>query len=200
VRAVERAAPKDSLSANELDVLQGLRPALSGLDVERILAHGLEAASKVGSASASVILLTRSNGNPLIATTGLTTADAWHDRVGLPPECPEARAVQLSYSYRDEVDANDAFAVRSALVVPITSEEERLGTLALYWRRVQHEATEQELGELQAVARAIGAALTSARGRGWLVRGVEFERGASALWPKRSWAVLTIFAEFRGAS
>jgi GGDEF domain-containing protein len=161
VRAAERAAPKDSLPANELDVLQGLLPAVSALDLERILAHGLEAASQVGSASASVILLTRSSGKPLIATTGLTTADAWHDRLGLPPECPDARAVQLSYSYRDEVNVNDAFAVRSALAVPITSEEERLGTLALYWRRVQHEVTERELSQLQAVARAIGAALTT---------------------------------------
>jgi diguanylate cyclase (GGDEF)-like protein len=129
------------------------------MDLETILARGLEAASQVGNASASVILLARNAEKPLVATLGLTTADSWHDRLGLPPESEKARAVQLAYSYPDEVSVNDAFPLRSGLAVPITSEEERLGTLALYWRRVEHQVTDQELTQLEAVARAIGAAL-----------------------------------------
>jgi hypothetical protein len=158
-QAAERPVPTESLPANELDLLQGLLPAVSALDLETILARGLEAASQVASASASVILLARSTEKPLIATVGLTTADSWHDRLGLPPESGEARAVQLAYSYPDELSANDAFPLRSVLAVPIASEEERLGTLALYWRRAQHQVTEQELSQLEAVARAIGTAL-----------------------------------------
>jgi diguanylate cyclase (GGDEF)-like protein len=158
-RAAGRPAPDESRPANELGLLQELLPAVSALDLETILARGLDAASQVGNASASVILLGRSTEQPLIATLGLTTADAWHERLGLPPESGEARAVQLVYSHPNDVSANDAFALRSGLAVSIASEEERLGTLALYWRRVQHQVTEQELSQLEVVARAIGAAL-----------------------------------------
>jgi GGDEF domain-containing protein len=158
-RAAGLPVPDESLPADELDLLQGLLPAVSALDLETILARGLEAASQIGDASASVILLARSKGEPLIATFGLTSADSWHDRLGLPPESGDARAVQLAYSYPDEVSANDAFAVRSGLAVSVASEKERLGTLALYWRRAQHQVSELELGQLEAVARAIGAAL-----------------------------------------
>ena len=158
-RATGRPAPDESLPANELGLLHGLLSAVSAMDLETILARGLEAASQVGNASASVILLARNAEKPLVATLGLTTADSWHERLGLPPESGEARAVQLAYSYPDDVSANDAFPLRSGLAVPIASQEERLGTLALYWRRVQHQVTENELSQLEAVARAIGAAL-----------------------------------------
>jgi diguanylate cyclase (GGDEF)-like protein len=158
-RAAGRPTRDESLPASELDLLHGLLPAVSALDLETILARGLDAASQVGNASASVILLARSSEKPLIAALGLTTADSWHDRLGLPPESGKARAVRLAYSYPDEVNANDAFPLRSGLAVSIASEEERLGTLALYWRRVEHQATEQELRQLEVVARAIGAAL-----------------------------------------
>jgi GGDEF domain-containing protein len=157
--AAGRPVPEESIQANELRLLQGLLPAASALDIETILARGLEAASQVGKASASLILLARRTEKPLIATLGLTTADSWHDRLGLPPESGEARAVQLAYWYPDEVRANDAFALCCGLAVPITSEEHRLGTLTLYWRRVQHQVTEHELSQLEAVARAIGTAL-----------------------------------------
>jgi GGDEF domain-containing protein len=158
-QAVERPTADKSLPANELALLQGLLPAVSALDLEMILARGLDAASQVGNASASVIVLARRGEKPFIATLGLTTADSWPDRLGLPPESGAARAVRLAYSYPDEVSANDAFPLRSGLALSIASDEERLGTLALYWRRVQHQVTEQELRELEVVARAIGAAL-----------------------------------------
>jgi GGDEF domain-containing protein len=158
-RAAGPSAPDEALAANELGLLQKLLPAVSTLDLETILARGLEAASQVGDASASVILLARSTEEPLIATLGLTSVDSWHDRLGLPPRTGEARAVQLAYSNFDEVSANDAFALCSGLAVPIASKEGRLGTLALYWRRVQHQVSEQELSQLEAIARAIGAAL-----------------------------------------
>jgi GGDEF domain-containing protein len=158
-RAAGRPAPNETQPANELAAMQRLLPAVSALDLETILARGLEAAAEAGGASASMILLARSTEKPLIATFGLTTADSLHDRLGMPPESGEARAVQLAYSYPDGVSANDVFALRSGLAVPIASEEQRFGTLALYWRRVEHRVTEQELARLEAVARAIGTAV-----------------------------------------
>jgi len=131
---------------------------VSALDFESLLARGLEAAAEAGNASASVILLARSGEKPLIATLGLTSADSWHDRLGLPPESGDARAVELAYSYPDDV--NDAFPLRSGLAVPIASKkEERLGTLAVYWRRGRHQVSEQELSHLEVVARALASAL-----------------------------------------
>jgi GGDEF domain-containing protein len=161
-RAAGRSASDESLPANELGLLQELLPAVSALDLETILARGLESALQVEDAAASMILLARGSEKPLIATIGVTSADSWQDRLGLPPESGEARAVELAYSYPDEVSVNDAFPLRSGLAVPIASGEERLGTLALYWRREQHHVTERELSQLEAVARAIGAALRTA--------------------------------------
>ena len=152
-------APDESGPAkSELSLLQTLLPAVSALDFESLLARGLEAAAEAGNASASVILLARSGEKPLIATLGLTSADSWHDRLGLPPESGDARAVELAYSYPDDV--NDAFPLRSGLAVPIASKkEERLGTLAVYWRRGRHQVSEQELSHLEVVARALASAL-----------------------------------------
>ena len=160
-RAGGSPAPDESGPAkSELSLLQTLLPAVSALDFESLLARGLEAAAEAGNASASVILLARSGEKPLIATLGLTSADSWHDRLGLPPESGDARAVELAYSYPDDVSVNDAFPLRSGLAVPIASKkEERLGTLAVYWRRGRHQVSEQELSHLEVVARALASAL-----------------------------------------
>jgi GGDEF domain-containing protein len=160
-RAGGSPAPDESGPAkSELSLLQTLLPAVSALDFESLLTRGLEAAAEAGNASASVILLARSGEKPLIATLGLTSADSWQDRLGLPPESGDARAVELTYSYPDDVSVNDAFPLRSGLAVPIASKtEERLGTLAVYWRRGRHQVSEQELSRLEVVARALASTL-----------------------------------------
>jgi len=153
------ARDESSPAKSELSLLQRLLPAVSALDLETILARGLRDAADAGSASASMILLARSGEKPLITTLGLTSADSWHERLGLPPESVEARAVELTYSYPGDVSAIDAFPLRSGLAVPIASGDERLGTLALYWRRERHQVSEQELSDLEAVARAVASTL-----------------------------------------
>ena len=153
------ARDESSPAKSELSLLQRLLPAVSALDLETILARGLRDAADAGSASASMILLARSGEKPLITTLGLTSADSWHERLGLPPESVEARAVELTYSYPGGVSAIDAFPLRSGLAVPIASGDERLGTLALYWRRERHQVSEQELSDLEAVARAVASTL-----------------------------------------
>ena len=153
------ARDESSPAKSELSLLQRLLPAVSALDLETILARGLRDAADAGSASASMILLARSGETPLITTLGLTSADSWHERLGLPPESAEARAVELTYSYPGGVSAIDAFPLRSGLAVPIASGDERLGTLALYWRRERHQVSEQELSDLEAVARAVASTL-----------------------------------------
>ena len=153
------ARDESSPAKSELSLLQRLLPAVSALDLETILARGLRDAAEAGSASASMILLARSGERPLITTLGLTSADSWYERLGLPPESVEARAVELAYSYPGDVSAIDAFPLRSGLAVPIASGDERLGTLALYWRRERHQVSEQELSDLEAVARAVASTL-----------------------------------------
>jgi GGDEF domain-containing protein len=159
-RPVEPTAPAESsLAKTELRLLHAFLPGVSALDLEMVLARGLEAAAEVGSASAAVIVLPRRAETPLIATFGLTSADSWHDRVGLPPDCGKARAVEFAYSYSESATAWDAFVLRNALAVPIPSGGDKLGTLSIYWRRLQHQVSEQELNHLEAVARALASAL-----------------------------------------
>ena len=149
-------------ATTELRLIHALLPRVSDLDLERVLARGLEAAAEVGNASASAIVLARRKGEkPLVATFGLTSADSWRDQVGLSPDSGQARAVKLTYSYPESAIAWDAFPLRSGIAVPIPSGQDKLGTLAIYWRRLQHDVSELELNHLEAVARAVASALAT---------------------------------------
>lgn len=154
-----RPGPNEPDMKTELQLIHALLPAVSALDLERILARGLEAAAEVANPSAAMVVLALGEKKPLVATFGLTSEESFCEQVGLPPESGEARAVQLAYSYSDNASLRDAFPLRSGLVVPIASGEDRLGTLALYWRRFQRQVSDDELRQLEAVARAMASAL-----------------------------------------
>jgi GGDEF domain-containing protein len=161
-RAFERAKEEAKESQAELRWIRRCSEIGATVELEGVLQGGLEAATRLANAAAAMIVLTRSEAEPLVATFGLSAEESSRELVGLPPESGQARAVTLSYRYtEDEIDF-DEFRLRGGLAVPVSEEGERIGTLAIFWRRVEREASEDELRRLEALARALVAALRNA--------------------------------------
>ena len=110
-----------------------------------------------------MLALPQEEGDPLIATFGLNSEESSRELLGLPPGGEEARAVTLSYRYGEEEAERDEFRLSSGLALPVPdSSGARIGTLGIFWRRVEREVTEEELEQLEGLAAALGPALTNA--------------------------------------
>jgi GGDEF domain-containing protein len=133
------------------------------LDLDEALERALRAVSDLAEADAALIVLRHEDGE-ITASHGLTREESMRDLLGIPPEAGTARAVRLSYLYSADEAANDAFRLAGGLAVPLDSEHgERVGTLAVFWRRADRSVNEQELARFEEVAAAFGPALDHAR-------------------------------------
>jgi diguanylate cyclase (GGDEF)-like protein len=147
----------------ELRWLRHLGDIGGTIDLEGVLKRALDAASRLGNAAAAMIVLVREEEEPLIATLGLSAEESSRELLGLPPEGGQARAVTLSYRYTEDEADYDEFRLRGGLAVPIAGEDgSRAGTLAIFWRRVEREITDEELARLEALTAALSAALENA--------------------------------------
>jgi diguanylate cyclase (GGDEF)-like protein len=110
-----------------------------------------------------MLVLPQERGEPLVATFGLTAEEASRELTGLPPGGGEARAVALTYRYSEEELARDEFRLAGGLAVRVADGDGAgVGTLAVFWRRVEHEVNDDELAGLEGLAAALGPALESA--------------------------------------
>jgi len=102
--------------------------------------------------------------DPIMASFGLSGEESSRDLIGVPPEAGRARAVKLAYLYSAAEAANDEFRLSGGLAVPLADEDgERVGTLAIFWRRSEREVTDDELQRFEELAAAFGPALENAR-------------------------------------
>ena len=106
----------------------------------------------------------RRQGEPITAAFGLSEDESSRELIGLPPDGGRARAVKLSYLYTAEEAANDEFRLSGGLAVPLLGEsEERIGTLAIFWRRVERTLSDSELEQFEELSRVFGPVLENAR-------------------------------------
>jgi diguanylate cyclase (GGDEF)-like protein len=134
------------------------------LDLDESLERALRAVSELAEADAALIVLGEREGEPITASHGLTAEESTRDLLGLPPETRRARAVKLGYLYSADEAVNDAFRLAGGLAVPLSNDEgERVGTLAVFWRRADRSVDEHELGRFEEVAAAFGPTLEHAR-------------------------------------
>jgi GGDEF domain-containing protein len=176
-RALERAheetarAQQESRSAREeservrteLRWLRQLGEIGGTIDLEGVLKRALEAATRLGNAAAAMVVLVREEEEPLVATLGLSTEESSRELLGLPPEGGQTRAVTVTYRYTEHEAEYDEFRLRGGLAVPIAGEDgARAGTLAIFWRRVEREITDEELARLEALTAALSPALENA--------------------------------------
>jgi diguanylate cyclase (GGDEF)-like protein len=134
------------------------------LDLDESLERALRAVSELAEADAALIVLGEREGEPITASHGLTAEESTRDLLGLPPETRRARAVKLGYLYSADEAVNDAFRLAGGLAVPLSNDEgERVGSLAVFWRRADRSVDEHELGRFEEVAAAFGPTLEHAR-------------------------------------
>ena len=95
----------------------------------------------------------QTDGDPVVATFGLSPEESSRELLGLPPGGGKARAVALAYRYSEEEAARDEFRLSGGLALPVLDRDGgRLGTLAVFSRRVEREVTEEELERLEGLA------------------------------------------------
>jgi diguanylate cyclase (GGDEF)-like protein len=134
------------------------------LDLDAALERALRAVTQLTDADAAMIVLRHEYEEAITATYGLTGEESVRDLLGVPPEAGEARAVKLGYLYTPEEAANDAFRLSGGLAVPLAAEHgERVGTLAILWRRAERPVDDEELARFEELAGAFGPALENAR-------------------------------------
>jgi diguanylate cyclase (GGDEF)-like protein len=134
------------------------------LDLDTALRRALEAVSEITGADATMIVLRQDKIDPVVAAFGLSEEESSRDLVGLPPEGGKARAVRLSYLYTREEATNDEFRLSGGLALPLVAEgEAAIGTLAIFWRRVERMLSDPELERFEELARMFGPALENAR-------------------------------------
>ena len=149
----ERAA--STRAHSELHWLRRLAEAGAADSLEGSLRRVLEAAAGVGGSAAATLVLSQPDGEPLVATYGLSAEESSRELTGLPPAGGDARAVTLAYRYTAEEEARDEFRLRGGLALPVLDDDGRLGTLAVFWRRLEREVTEEELERLEGLAAAL---------------------------------------------
>jgi diguanylate cyclase (GGDEF)-like protein len=133
------------------------------LDLDEALERALRAVSDLAEADAALIVLRHEDGD-ITAGHGLTREESMRDLLGIPPEAGTARAVRLSYVYSADEVVNDAFRLAGGLAVPLAGEDgQRIGTLAVFWRRGDRSVDEAELARFEELAAAFGPALDHAR-------------------------------------
>jgi GGDEF domain-containing protein len=160
---VRRERAGSTRARSELHWLRNLAEVGASDSIESALRRVLESAAGLGESAAAVLVLPQPDGEPIVATFGLSAAESSQEVLGLPPGGGDARAVTLVYKYTTEEAERDEFRLSGGLALPILDHNgESLGTLALFWRRVEREVTEEELEQLEGLAGALGPSLTNA--------------------------------------
>ena len=136
---------------------------IGAVDLEGIVQRALEAATRLAQAAGGMIVLSQGEEEPLVATFGLSPDESSRELLGMPPEGGQARAVTLAYRYSEDEIEHDEFRLRGGLAVPVLDERgDRIGTLAIFWRRVEREITDEALLRLEALTAALAPALENA--------------------------------------
>jgi diguanylate cyclase (GGDEF)-like protein len=149
---------------DEAERLTALREVGVTLDLDEALERALAAVSGLAGADAAMIVLGEEDEEPITGSHGLTAAESRRDLLGVPREADRARAVKLGYIYSPDEEVNDAFRLAGGLAVPLVNEVgERVGRLAVFWRRADHPVDEDELARFEELAEVFGPALENAR-------------------------------------
>jgi diguanylate cyclase (GGDEF)-like protein len=159
-RALEEAR-EEARRARELAEIS------ASFDLDTVLARVLEVVKSVEGVDAAMIVLPQGgegDGQPLIATSGMSAEEAARQPVAGPPNGQAARAVRIAYSYTPEEAEDDGDLIRGGVSVPLRDEEgELIGTLAAFWRGRSREATDGGLAQLEELAARAGPAIENAR-------------------------------------
>jgi diguanylate cyclase (GGDEF)-like protein len=137
------------------------------VDLEVVLDRSLAVAADLPGVDAAMIVLSdgsAGDSEALVATRGMSADEASRHPQSGPPVGQPTRAVRIAYSYTLEEAAGNGDLIRGGVAVPLREAEgEPIGTLAVYWRAFEREATDIELALLEELATRAGPAIGNAR-------------------------------------
>jgi diguanylate cyclase (GGDEF)-like protein len=160
-RALDKAR-EDAVRAREVAEIAAT------IDVDEVLGRVLETIKRMPGVDAAMIVLmpteSGENGEPLVATLGMSSDEAVRQPVGGPRSAKPARAVRIAYSYTPEEEHEDGDLIRGGVSVPLRDEEnESIGTLAVFWRGQDRDLAEADLAHLEELALRAGPVIGNAR-------------------------------------
>ena len=137
------------------------------IDLDDVLERTLDSAVRAASADAALVgLVDGLEGRPLVVTYGLSTEEAErHGSVVGPPDGRVARSLSIAYRYdedEEEVDRDDGL-IHTGVAVPLTLERRPIGQLAVFSRDRERAFAEEEVRELEELARRAAPAIENAR-------------------------------------
>jgi diguanylate cyclase (GGDEF)-like protein len=133
------------------------------IDLDEVLARTLEAAGGISGADAALVTTTGFDGQPLVATLGLSAEEAERQAIAGPPDGRAARSIGISYRYGSEELSQNGSLIHSGVAVPLLREDEQLGFLTIFTRSGARSFSEEDVGELEQLALRAGPAIENAR-------------------------------------
>ena len=133
------------------------------IDLDEVLARTLEAAGGIAGADAALVTTTGFDGQPLVATLGLSAEEAERQAIAGPPDGRAARSIGISYRYGSEELAQNGSLIHSGVAVPLLRDDEQLGFLTIFTRSGGRSFSEDDVQELEQLALRAGPAIENAR-------------------------------------
>ena len=133
------------------------------IDLDEVLARTLEAAGTIPGADAALVNLSNTEGQPIVATLGLSAEEAARQAVSGPPDGRQARSISISYEYRESELASGSDLIHAGVAVPVSAESEPVGFLTVFTRSSTHAFGEETVRELEELALRAGPAIENAR-------------------------------------
>ena len=118
---------------------------------------------RIAGADAALVTTTGFDGQPLVATLGLSAEEAERQAIAGPPDGRAARSIGISYRYGSDELTQNGSLIHSGVAVPLLREDEQLGFLTIFTRSGGRSFSEDDVGELEQLALRAGPAIENAR-------------------------------------
>jgi diguanylate cyclase (GGDEF)-like protein len=127
------------------------------IDLDEVTMRTLNAAGAMAGVDAAVVSVEADGAEPIVAASGLPGAGPAEVVAG-PPDGAIPRSIEIEYRYAEPGDA-----IRGALAVPLASDGEHLGYVAVYSRGGPDAFGQDASAELEELALRAGPAIENAR-------------------------------------
>jgi diguanylate cyclase (GGDEF)-like protein len=131
------------------------------IDLDEVLARTVEAAGDLPGVDASIVRTIAPDGGAYVAALGVPLDEADAQTIAGPPDGTAVRAVAISYHYGAAAEPADA--LRSGLAVPLRTDDETIGFLAVYSRDDDAPVDADSFTTLELIAEHAGPAIENAR-------------------------------------
>jgi hypothetical protein len=98
------------------------------IDLDEVLARTLEAAGGISGADAALVTTTGFDGQPLVATLGLSAEEAERQAIAGPPDGRAARSIGISYRYGSDELSQNGSLIHSGVAVPLLRDTSSSGS------------------------------------------------------------------------